>query len=150
MTRLHYYDDDYWSDPPQEGLAAGALCSAIRGKRGQRFIRDLVQALDALPLPELAAGALEDEETGCCCAFGAVRRFRGAHAVPLWFHPMEEDMTPGNLAEPFNVSKTLAWAVVQANEDGMTGNNQSTRRFRWKRVRDWAVRQLIPTTTETP
>jgi hypothetical protein len=148
MTRLYYDDDD--SDPSQEGLAAGALCSAIRGKRGQRFIRDLVQALDALPLPELAAGALEDEETGCCCAFGAVRRFRGADAVPLWFHPMEEDMTPDNLAEPFNVSETLAWAVVQANEDGMTGNDESTRRRRWKQVRYWAVRQLIPTTEKTP
>jgi hypothetical protein len=148
MTRLHYYDDD--SDPSQEGLAAGALRSAIRGKRGQRFIRDLVQALDALPLPELAAGALEDEETGCCCAFGAVRRFRGADAVPLWFHPMEEDMNPDNLVEPFNVSKTLAWSVVQANEDGMIGNDKSTRRLRWKQVRDWAVRQLIPPTEETP
>jgi hypothetical protein len=140
MTRLHYYDDD--SDPSQEGLAAGALRSAIRGERGQRFIRDLVQALDALPLPDLAAGALEDEETGCPCAFGAVRRFRGADAVPLWFHPMEEDVTPDNLAKPFNVSKTLAWAVVQVNEDGMIGNDEETRRLRWKRVRDWAVRRL--------
>jgi hypothetical protein len=148
MTRLYYYDDDL--DYFQEGLIAGALRSAIRGKRGQQFLRDLVQALDALPSPELAAGALEDEKTGCCCAFGAVRRFRGADAVPLWFHPMEEDMTPDNLAEPFNVSKTLAWAVVQANEDGMIGNDESKRRLRWKQVRDWAVRRLIPTTTETP
>lgn len=146
MTRLYCYDDD--SDPCQEGLIAGALRSAVQGKRGQQFLRDLVQALDALPLPELAAGALEDEETGCCCAFGAVRRLRGADAVPLWFNPMEEDMTPDNLAEPFNVSETLAWAVVQANEDGMTGNDESTRRLRWKEVRNWAVQRLIPTTTE--
>lgn len=148
MTRLHYYDDD--SDPSQEGLAAGALRSAIRGERGQRFTRDLVQALDALPSPELAAGALEDEKTGCCCALGAVRRLRGADAVPLWFDPMEEDMAPDVLAKPFNISETLAWAVVQANEGGMTGNDESTRRLRWKQVRDWAARQLIPTTTETP
>jgi hypothetical protein len=143
MTRL-YYDDDL--DPSREGLVAGALRSAVRGKRGQRFIRDLVQALDALPSPELAAGALEDEDTECCCAFGAVRRFRGSDAVPLWFDPMEEDLTPDHLAEPFNVSETLAWAVVQVNEDGMTGNDVSTRRHRWNVVKDWAIRQLIPTT----
>lgn len=148
MTRLYCDDDDL--DPSREGLVAGALRSAVRGKRGQRFILDLVQALDALPSPELAAGALEDETTGCCCAFGAVRRFRGSEAVPLWFDPMEEDLTPDHLAEPFNVSETLAWAVVQANEDGMTGNEESTRRRRWKVVKDWAVRQLIPTTQETP
>jgi hypothetical protein len=55
---------------------------------------------------------------------------------------MEEDVTPDNLAKPFNVSKTLAWAVVQVNEDGMIGNDEETRRLRWKRVRDWAVRRL--------
>jgi hypothetical protein len=144
MTRL-YCDDD--SDPSQEGLITGAWRSAIRGRRGQQFLGDLVQALDALPLPELAAGALEDEETGCCCAFGAVRRLRGVDAVPLWFDPTEEDIAPGNLAKPFNVSETFAWAVVQANEDEMIGNDEKTRRLRWKQVRDWAVRHLIPTTT---
>lgn len=139
MTRL-YYDDE--PSPQEEGLIAGALRSAIRGKRGQRFLRDLIAALDALPSKELSAGALEDEQTGCCCAFGAVRRWRGAAAVPLWFDPMEEDLSPSHLAEPFNVSETLAWAVVAANESCFSGNAEPERRRRWEEVKRWALRHL--------
>jgi hypothetical protein len=139
MTRL-YYDDD--CGPSEEGLRQGWLRSAIRGQRGQRFLRDLVAALDALPTPELSSGALEDPETGCCCAFGAVLRFRGAENVPLWFHPEEEDMMPDSLAEPFDVSKTLAWAVVQANEEMCSSNTEQDRRRRWAEVRAWAVCNL--------
>ena len=140
MTRL-YYDDDL--EPWEENLSAGALRSAIRGKRGQQLLRDLINGLDALPSPELSAGALEDEETGGCCALGAVRRFRGADAVPLWFDPMEEDLRPAHLAEPFNISVSLAWAVLQVNEDADGCNNERARRRRWQRVRDWAVENLI-------
>jgi len=142
MSRLYYEDDyDYW----QEGLQRGWLRSAIRGKRGQQFLRELVLALDALPTPELSCGALEDSKTGCCCAFGAVRRFRGPENIKLWFHPEEEDMTPDNLAEPFGVSPTLAWAVVQANDEDMNdGNTEQSRRRRWAEVRAWAVRHLLP------
>jgi hypothetical protein len=125
-----------------EGQQAGALRSAIRGNRGQQFLRDLVAGLDALPTPELSAGALEDEATGRCCAFGAVRRYRGAAAVPLWFDPMEEDLDPPHFAEPFDVAPALAWEVVETNEGWSDSNMQAARRQRWERVRAWAVRHL--------
>lgn len=125
-----------------EGQQAGALQSAIRGRRGQQLLRDLVAGLDALPAPELSAGALEDEATGCCCAFGAVRRYRGAAAVPLYFDPMEEDLDPPHYAEPFDVAPALAWAVVDVNEEWSNSNNEASRRQRWERVRAWAVRHL--------
>lgn len=47
MSRL-YYDDDWGCNI--EGLQQGWLRSAIRGKRGQQFLRELVTALDALPI----------------------------------------------------------------------------------------------------
>ena len=141
MSRL-YFDDDW--DYNLEGLQQGWLRSAIRGKRGQQFLRELVTALDALPAPELSCGALEDAQTGCCCAFGAVRRLRGAENVKLWFHPEEEDLSPDNLAEPFGVSNTLAWAVVQANEEMAESNTKQARRRRWADVRAWAVSHLQP------
>lgn len=140
MSRLLYNDDD--CSPSEEGLQKGWFLSTIRGQRGQRFLRELVAALDALPTPELSSGALEDAKTGCCCAFGAVRRLRGPENVKLWFHPEEEDMTPNHLAEPFGVSQTLAWAVVQANEDMNESNAEQARRHRWAEVRAWAVRHL--------
>jgi hypothetical protein len=141
MSRL-YQDDYYDFEPWMEGQQAGALQSAIRGQRGQRLLRDLVAGLDALPTPELSAGALEDEATGCCCAFGAVRRYRGAAAVPLWFDPMEEDLDPPHFAEPFDVAPALAWEVVLANEGWSDSNNEAARRQRWERVRAWAVSHL--------
>ena len=140
MSRLCQHD--YGFEPWMEGQQAGALQSAIRGQRGQRLLRDLVAGLDALPAPELSAGALEDKATGCCCAFGAVRRYRGAAAVPLYFDPMEEDLDPPHYAEPFDVAPALAWAVVDVNEEWSNSNNEASRRQRWERVRAWAVRHL--------
>ena len=141
MSRL--YQEGYGdAEPWMEGQQAGALKSAIRGQRGQRLLRDLVAALDALDAPELSAGALEDETTGCCCAFGAVRRYRGAAAVPLYFDPMEADLDPPHFAEPFDVAPALAWEVVEVNEGSSDSNMEAARRQRWERVRAWAVKHL--------
>jgi hypothetical protein len=139
MSRLNYGDcDESW----MIGQQRGALLSAVRGNRGQRFLQDLLAALDALPRPELSAGALEDEETGCCCALGAVRRYRGADAVPLTFHPAEEDMEPDRFAAPFDIAPALAWETVEANEGWSSSNSEAARHQRWKAVRAWAVRNL--------
>jgi len=141
MGRLYYHDDDD-ECPSLDGLREGWVQNAIRGGRGQRFLRDLVDALDALPTPELSSGALEDPATGCCCAFGAVRRLRGPEEVRLWFDPAEEDRPPDDLAVPFDVSWALAWRVVQVNEERSCSNSEPDRRRRWADVRDWAVRHL--------
>jgi hypothetical protein len=133
---------DYGYEPWMEGQAAGALRSAIRGRRGQRLLRDLIAGLDALPVPELAAGSLEDPETGCVCALGAVRLQRGADAVPLRFDPTDPDVDWRDLAEPFDISETLADAVVGQNEYYDGDNDEPSRRCRWRSVRDWAVRNL--------
>lgn len=142
MSRYSDCDDYDW-EPWMEGQAAGALQSAIRGRRGQRLLRDLVAGLDALPVPELAAGALEDPETGCVCALGAVRLQRGPEAVPLRFDPTDEDVDWRELAEPFDISETLANAVVSQNEYGSKRNDEQSRRRRWLSVRAWALGHLI-------
>jgi hypothetical protein len=135
--------DDYDWEPWMEGQAAGAMRSAIRGRRGQQLLRDLIAGLDALPVPELAAGALEDPETGCVCALGAVRLQRGAKAVPLRFDPDDPDIDWRDLAEPFDISETLAHAVVSENEYGSKRNDEQSRRMRWRSVRAWAVGHLL-------
>jgi hypothetical protein len=126
-----------------EGQAAGALRSAIRGRRGQQLLRDLVAGLDALPEPELAAGSLEDPESGCVCALGAVRLQRGPHAVPLSHDLTDPDVDWRDLAEPFNISEALAHAVIAANEFRDKRNDEQSRRRRWQSVRNWAVSKLI-------
>jgi hypothetical protein len=142
MSRYSDCDDYDW-EPWMEGQAAGALQSAIRGRRGQQLLRDLVAGLDALPEPELAAGALEDPKTGCLCALGVVRLQRGPEAVPLRFDPSDPDVDWRELAEPFGISETLANAVVSQNEYGSKCNDEQSRRRRWLSVRAWAVGHLI-------
>jgi hypothetical protein len=142
MSRYSDYDD-YYYEPWMEGQAAGALQSAIRGRRGQRLLRDLIAGLDALQAQELAAGALEDPETGCVCALGVVRLQRGPEAVPLRFDPTDEDVDWRELAETFDISETLANAVVAQNEYGSKRNDEQSRSRRWLSVRAWAVEHLI-------
>jgi hypothetical protein len=47
------------------------------------------------------------------------------------------------LAEPFDISETLAHAVVAQNEYGSKRNDEQSRRRRWLSVRAWAVGHLI-------
>ena len=135
--------DDYDWEPWMEGQAAGAMRSAIRGRRGQQLLRDLIAGLDALPVQELAAGALEDFETGCVCALGAVRLQRGAEAVPLSFDLDDPDIDWRDLAKPFDISETLAHAVISENEYSSKRNDEQSRRRRWQSVRAWAVGNLL-------
>jgi hypothetical protein len=142
MSRYSDCDDYDW-EPWMEGQAAGALRSAIRGRRGQRLLRDLIAGLDGLPVPELAAGALEDPETGCVCALGAVRLQRGPEAVPLPCDPTDPDLDWRELAEPFDISQALANEVVTQNDYNTVNNDEQSRRHRWVSVRAWAVGHLI-------
>jgi len=105
--------------------------------------QQLMDALDALPTSELTAGALEDPETGCVCALGAVRLQRGPQAVPLSHDLTDPDVDWRDLAEPFNISETLAHAVIAANEFRDKRNDEQSRRRRWQSVRNWAVSKLI-------
>lgn len=50
------YTDDGWDDESAQWAAiryAGALKSAVRGKKGQAFLRELLAALDAMPVKRL-------------------------------------------------------------------------------------------------
>jgi hypothetical protein len=79
-----FYGEDE-GDMPYEFWEAN-LQRAIRGRRGQAFLRYLKRALEALPEPRLIEGGLyhrttEDEnafppETEMACALGAVLRLR--------------------------------------------------------------------------
>ena len=62
-----YWDDDYEEDfPNQRALWQANADRALKGKRGRRALRDLREALLALPEPKLIEGAL--------CSVNAARR----------------------------------------------------------------------------
>lgn len=72
MSRSGYDDNiDQWNLIRWRG----AVASAIRGKRGQAFLREMLAALDALPERKLIARKLESR--GEVCAIGAIGKARG-------------------------------------------------------------------------
>ena len=70
------YSDDCDSDGNSGNLYRGAVDSAIHGRRGQAFLKEMLAALDALPEPKLIAGELVERD-GSVCAMGAVAKARG-------------------------------------------------------------------------
>lgn len=134
MSRSGYTDD--YDDDLQAGRWRAVVASATRGKRGQRFFRDLVAALDALPKKELIQGHLEKE--GSVCALGALGKHRGVNLSELDTHDWDQ------LGEAFDVARQLAQEVMYENDDGWSNNPEG----RWEHVRDWAARQIVPTEEE--
>lgn len=141
MSRSGYTDDN--DDPLALGRWRGIIGSAMRGKRGQRFFRDLVIALDALPDKRLVANELEDEETGAVCALGSLARHRGASLEPddAWDHD--------KLGATFDIARQLAQEVMYENDEG-NWRGTETPEQRWERMRAWAASAIRPVPPTTP
>lgn len=102
MSRSGYTDDgDNWELIKWRGQVA----SAIRGKRGQAFLRELRDALDALPEKKLCYHELQRKD-GACCAIGAVGRARGIDMT---------DLDPEDATESGRRDAVFAWE----HPDGM-------------------------------
>lgn len=152
MSRSGYSDD-----AENVGLWRGAVASALRGRRGQAFLRELLAALDALPLPRLVREDLvrapEYEVIGGAeyCALGALGRTRGADLTKV------DPYNDLEVAETFDVAHALACEVMWINDeagpvyhypvtlsDGTIRNRyrDETPEERFARVRAWAVSKL--------
>lgn len=131
MSRSGYVDDvdNNWDWIRWEG----ARKSAIRGRRGQAFFRDLIAALDAMPEKRLIGDVLVVE--GDVCALGALGRQRGMDLDAL------DPEDPEQVAAAFGISKTLARETVYINDEDSPRGETPERR--WHRVRQWAERQLL-------
>jgi hypothetical protein len=151
MSRSGYssYDDgdyDQWATIRW----AGALAQAVNGKRGQAFLHELIEALDAMPVKELIENALIHTEVQIdpfgggyipdgppqVCALGSVGVKRGINMVGL----DPEDAYA--VSEAFGITRTLAQEVAHQNDEAGDYYQHATPEQRWKRVRDWASRQL--------
>lgn len=130
MSRSGYSDD---LDPLDLGRWRGQVKSAIRGKRGQQFFRELIVALDAMPEKKLVRGDLEDE-SGCVCALGALGKHR---SVPL---DLLDTYDYDQLGQTFDIAHQLAQEVMFENDEGTW--QRETPEERWQRMRDWAAKHL--------
>src|SRR5690349_19793655 len=120
--------DDFDGDIVPEGLWRGRVNSALRGKRGQRALREIREALLALPAKRLIAGALVDSTTDGYefCAVGAWafhKRVKGGQSAE---EALEDLARAGEMdGEPYDtcyeaqrqgVAWSMAWELAQQND----------------------------------
>ena len=137
MSRSGYNEGgaDYLAD----GRWRGMVASAARGKRGQAFFKDLIAALDAMPVKELIAERVKCEDG--VCAMGAVLEKRGADASLF-----NSDDT-SDIALFLDIADPLAAEVAYMNDEACWGSETPSQR--WGRMRTWAASMLAKTNNET-
>lgn len=130
MSRSGYVDDcdmDSWASIRWRG----AVASAMKGKRGQDFLRELLAALDALPAKRLIADDLVSEDGAEFCAIGCVGRLRGINMAD--FDPYDYE----HLSKTFGIAESMVREIEFWNDDVSTTPEQ-----RFELVRAWVVREL--------
>lgn len=107
MSRSGYSEDlDTWALIRWRG----AVESAIRGKRGQKVLSEIADALDALPRKTLAAESLITE-VGEFCTLGALGRARGLDMQGV--DPDDRDA----VARLFGIPEALAAEIMYLNDE---------------------------------
>lgn len=138
MSARHGYIDDN-DDVLQLGRWRGMVKSATRGKRGQRMLADLRDALDAMPEKRLVEGALQTKE-GDLCAIGCVLAAKGkdytAHEDDDEYDLRELNES---IAHELNVAECLVQEVEWHNDE--CGYNETPEQ-RWTRMRAWVEKQI--------
>ena len=109
----------------------GAVASATRGKRGQRLFKDMLVALDAMPVKELIAEELTDEGGGVC-ALGALGKARALAHLDI-LDPEEHDL----MGVAFDVAPCLIQEIEWENDECWTSPAR-----RWEWMRRWVARQI--------
>lgn len=130
MSRSNYSDDiENWDLIRWRGQVA----SSIRGKRGQAFLKALLEALDEMQNKRLIA---EELETGSeVCAIGCLGRKRKIDMSVIEPHDYEM------VAKQFDIADCLAQEVVYENDEGAY---RETPEERWTRMRAWVAEKIKP------
>ncbi len=129
MSRSGYSDDlENWSLIRWRG----AVNSALTGARGQSFLRELADAMDAMPEKKLVADKLVDEE-GCFCTLGVIGASRGIDMTNMDPHDAE------SVAGAFGIATAMAQEIVYENDECWT---KETPEDRWLRMRNWVQHHL--------
>ncbi len=129
MSRSGYSDDlDNWDLIRWRGQVA----SAIRGKRGQAILREIVAALDAMPEKALITSEYETTE-GEVCTLGALAKARNIETQGF-----DSDDYEG-WADTFGVAHQLVQEITYLNDEG---SYNETPEHRWKRMREWIASKI--------
>ncbi len=144
MSRSGYSEVDDWDEGADWRYIRwrGAITSALRGKKAQAFLRELIAALDALPEKRLIANSFIEPQEGCVCALGAVGKSRGIDLSAFEEIDPDDDGAAADAASGvFGIPHTLAATIMDENDEG--GRRDQTPEERFARMRRWAECQLI-------
>ncbi len=131
MSRIGYMEDDDY--PVQFDLWQANCQRSLKGKQGQAELRQLRDALLALPDKRLILGLLINPE-GEVCAVGAYARHKGLDLEK--FDPEEETDVVGITA---GMPRLVAWKVVEMNDKRF---DYLTPEMRYTKMLEWVERQL--------
>jgi len=130
MSRSGYTEDgDGWALIRWRG----AVASAIRGKRGQQFLKELLNALDAMPEKKLIAEELSS--TDGVCAIGSVGKSRGIDMSVI--DPDDYDQ----VVKAFGIPEALVREIEFINDEYLQ-YPVPTPEKRFEHVRRWVSLQI--------
>ena len=151
MSRSGYSDDYGDDDPFALGRWRAAVESAMRGRRGQAFLREILTSLDALPDKEPGAKSFVPAG-GPVCTLGSVAMARGLDVSE--HEPEEGDddrINTKSVAATFGIANAMACEIMYMNDDvyghtwkppGVEGPLEKPEHARWRQMRAWVARNI--------
>jgi len=132
MSRSGYSNDWGYDDDNYCYLYRATVDRSLAGKRGQRFLKELAAALDAMPEKKLIADELINAE-GECCAIGVVCKTRNIDVTKIDEYDAEE------VGKLVGISRSMAAEIEFENDEHVRNENPEDR---WIRMRKWVGEQL--------
>lgn len=130
MSRSGYCDDlDNWAHIRWRG----AVNSATKGNRGQKFLRKLAQTMDLLPRKRLVKEVLQDSD-GDFCTIGIACHSQGLD--------LSKEYGPEDIAKQLGIAEALVREIIFMNDEHYYFETDEER---WVRMRQWVEKQLAQT-----
>lgn len=111
MSRSGYNDD--CEDPLAVGRWRAAVRSALTGRRGQALLRELAEALDAMPDKRLYPGSFATAD-GEFCTLGVLGAKRGTDMSDLGD---EDGCDPAMVGQRFGIAPAMAAEIMYLNDE---------------------------------
>ena len=127
MSRINYTEDEDF--PGQFELWQANCDRSLKGRKGQRELQVLREALLALPVKHLAHGVLETAD-GEMCAIGAYAKHKG-----LDLSHFDPDYASDEVGKAVGMPPLVAWKVVEMNDEWF--GHEFTPEQRYKKMLAW-------------
>ncbi len=128
MSRSGYTDDC-----DNMNLYRATVDRAIRGQRGQKFLRELATAMDEMPEKRLITSELISEG-GEMCTIGVVCKVRGLDVSKV------DEYDSKQVGGLVGIARQMAAEIEFENDEA--GRHDESPEERWTRMRKWVAENL--------